>query len=202
MIENTRTGEVTYKGATFAESEHFWLDGMLEVFAHSWDMEKHKIVIETVSYIGIDCRNMCDTSFKIDINEETARDMIRTIKRHAVEAFAKSVLEEKRRIAKGRNCVVVRGRKVPKGTKINVFWVGERPTYRSRNCAWSNETETVAGGYTEDGMKVWIKAEYLEVIDEIKSPDRRNRDRFIKEYVRRNVPQVVRNAARGTKTAE
>lgn len=197
MIENTRTGEVTYKGATFAESEHFWLDGMLEVFAHSWDMEKHEIVIETVSYIGIDCRNMCDTSFKIDINEETARDMIRTIKRHAVEVFAKSVLEEKRRIAKGRNCVVVRGRKVPKGTKINVFWVGERPTYRSRNCAWSNETETVAGGYTEDGMKVWIKADYLEVIDKIKSPDRRNRDRFIKEYVRRNVPQVVRKAARG-----
>lgn len=197
MIENTRTGEVTYKGATFAESEHFWLDGMLEVFAHSWDMEKHEIVIETVGYYGSDSRNMCGTSFKIDINEETARDMIRTIKGRAVEAFAKSVLEEKRRIAKGRNCVVVRGRKVPKGTKINVFWVGERPTYRSRNCAWSNETETVAGGYTSDGMKVWIKAEYLEVIDGIKSPDRRNRDRFIKEYVRRNVPQVVRKAARG-----
>ena len=202
MIENTRTGEVTYKGATFAESEHFWLDGMLEVFAHSWDMEKHEIVIETVGYFGSDSCNMCDTSFKIDINEETARDMIRTIKGHAVEAFAKSVLEEKRRIAKGRNCVVVRGRKVPKGTKINVFWVGERPTYRSRNYEWMNETETVAGGYTEDGMKVWIKAEYLEVIDGIKSPDRRNRDRFIKEYVRRNVPLVVRNVARGMKPAE
>ena len=101
MIENTITGEITYKGATFAETEHFWLDGMLEVFAHSWDVERHEIVTETVGYIGIDCRNMCDTSFKIDINEETARDMIRTIKGHAVEAFAKSVIEEKQRIAKG-----------------------------------------------------------------------------------------------------
>lgn len=202
MIENTRTGEVTYKGATFAESEHFWLDGMLEVFAHSWDMEKHEIVIETVGYYGSDSRNMCGTSFKIDINEETARDMIRTIKGRAVEAFAKSVLEEKRRIAKGRNCVVVRGRKVPKGTKINVFWVGERPTYRSRNCAWSNETETVAGGYASDGTKVWVKADYLEVIDKIKSPDRRNREAFIREYVERNVPLVVRNAARGMREAE
>lgn len=202
MIENTRTGEIAYAGATFAETEHFWLDGMLEVFAHSWDTEKHEIVVDTVVYSGIDCRNMCDTSFKIDINEETARDMIRTIKGHAVEAFVKSVIEEKQRIAKGRNCIVVRGRKVPKGTKINVFWVGERPTYRSRNCAWLNETETVAGGYTEDGTKVWIKADYLEVIDGIKSPDRRNRDRFIKEYVRRNVPLVVRKAARGMKTAE
>lgn len=197
MIENTKTGEVTYKGATFAESEHFWLDGMLEVFAHSWDMEKHEIVIETVGYFGSDSRNMCSTSFKIDIEEGVARDMIRTIKGHAVEAFAKSVIEEKARIAKGKNCVVVRGRKVPKGTKINVFWVGERPTYRSRHYEWMNETETVAGGYTEDGAKVWIKADYLEVIDKIKSPDRRNRDRFIKEYVRRNVPQVVRKAARG-----
>lgn len=202
MIENTRTGEIAYVGATFAESEHFWLDGMLEVYAHSWDVEKHEIVIDTVIYSGIDCRNMCDTSFKIDINEETARDMIRTIKGHAVEAFAKSVIEEKQRIAKGRNCVVVRGRKVPKGTKINVFWVGERPTYRSRNYEWMTETETVAGGYTEDGMKVWIKADYLKVIDGIKSPDRRNRDRFVKEYVERNVPLVVRKAARGMKTVE
>lgn len=202
MIENTRTGEITYKGATFAESEHFWLDGMLEVFAHSWDVEKHEIVIDTVIYSGIDCRNMCDTSYKIDINEETARDMIRTIKRHAVEAFAKSVTEEKQRIAKGRNCIVVKGRKVPKGTVVNVFWVGECPTYRSRHYDWSNETETVAGGYTEDGTKIWIKADYLKVIDGIKSPDRRNRDRFIKEYVRRNVPLVVRKAARGMKTAE
>lgn len=201
MIENTRTGEIAYVGATFAESEHFWLDGMLEVFAHSWDMEKHEIVIDTVVYSGIDCRNMCDTSFKIDINEETARDMIRTIKASAAKAFAEAVIEEKQKIAKGRNCIVVKGRKVPKGTKINVFWVGERPTYRSRNYEWMNETETVAGGYTEDGMKVWIKADYLKVIDGIKSPDRRNRDRFIKEYVRRNVPQVVRKAARGN-TAE
>ena len=202
MIENTITGEITYKGATFAETEHFWLDGMLEVFAHSWDVERHEIVTETVGYIGIDCRNMCDTSFKIDINEETARDMIRTIKGHAVEAFAKSVIEEKQRIAKGRNCIVVKGRKIPKGTVVNVFWVGERPTYRSRHYDWMNETETVAGAYTEDGTKVWIKTDYLKVIDGIKSPDRRNRDRFIKEYVERNVPLVVRKAARGMQTAE
>lgn len=201
MIKNTRTGEIAYVGATFAESEHFWLDGMLEVFAESWNMETHEIVSTQVGYFGIDCRNMCSCEWKIDISAEAARDMIRTVKRNAAKAFAESVIEEKQRIAKGRNCVVVRGRKVPKGTKINVFWVGERPTYRSRHYDWMNETETVAGGYTSDGMKVWIKADYLKVIDGIKSPDRRNREAFIREYVERNVPWNVRNAARGMKEA-
>ena len=202
MIENTRTGEIAYVGATFAESEHFWLDGMLEVFAESWNMETHEIVSTQVGYFGIDCRNMCPCEWKIDISAEAARDMIRTVKRNAAKAFAKSVIEEKQRIAKGRNCVVIKGRKVPKGTKINVFWVGERPTYRSRHYDWMNETETVAGGYTSDGMKVWIKADYLKVIDGIKSPDRRNREAFIRKYVERNVPLVVRNAARGIRGTE
>lgn len=197
MIENTRTGEIAYKGATFAETEHFWADGMLEVSADSWDIEKHEIVSTQVGYYGIDCRNMYDCAWKIDIGTDAARDMIRTVKASAAKAFADAVIEEKQRIAKGRNCVVVRGRKVPKGTKINVFWVGERPTYRSRNYEWMTETETVAGGYTEDGMKVWIKADYLKVIDGIKSPDRRNREAFIRNYVERNVPLIVRNAARG-----
>lgn len=197
MIENTKTGEIAYVGATFAESEHFWADGMLEVSADSWDIEKHEIVSTQVGYYGIDCRNMYDCAWKIDIGTDAARDMIRTVKASAAKAFADAVIEEKQRIAKGRNCVVVRGRKVPKGTKINVFWVGERPTYRSRNYEWMTETETVAGGYTEDGMKVWIKADYLKVIDGIKSPDRRNRETFIRNYVERNVPLIVRNAARG-----
>lgn len=202
MIENTRTGEIAYAGATFAETEHFWLDGMLEVFADSWDMEQHKVVIQQVGYYGSDCRNMCDCAWKIDISTDVARDMIRTVKASAAEAFAKAVVEEKNRVAKGRNCLVVRGRKVPKGTIVNVFWVGERPTYRSRNYAWMNETETIAGAYTADGMKVWIKADYLKVIDGMKSPDRKSRKAFIREYVERNVPWNVRNAARGTKTAE
>ena len=202
MIENTRTGEIAYAGATFAETEHFWLDGMLEVFADSWDMEQHKVISQQVGYYGADSRNMCDCAWKIDIGTDAARDMIRTIKASAAKAFAEAVIEEKQRIAKGRNCIVTRGRKVPKGTIVNVFWVGERPTYRSRNYDWMNETETVAGAYTADGTKIWIKADYLKVIDGIKSPDRRNRDLFIRNYVERNVPLIVRNAARGMRKAE
>ena len=183
MIENTKTGEIAYAGATFAETEHFWLDGMLEVFAESWNMETHEIVSTQVGYFGIDCRNMCDCAWKIDIGTDVARDMIRTVKASAAKAFAEAVIKEKQKIAKGRNCVVVRGRKVPKGTVVNVFWVGERPTYRSRRYDWMNETETVAGAYTADGTKIWIKADYLKVIDGIKSPDRRNREAFIRNYV-------------------
>ena len=65
MIENTKTGEIAYAGATFAETEHFWLDGMLEVFADSWDIEQHKIVSQQVGYYGADSRNMYDCAWKI-----------------------------------------------------------------------------------------------------------------------------------------
>ena len=88
MIRNTRTGEIAYVGATFAESEHFWLDGMLEVFADSWDIEKHEIVSTQVGYYGNDCCNMCGCTWKIDIGVEAARDMIRTVKASAAKAFA------------------------------------------------------------------------------------------------------------------
>ena len=95
MIENTITGEIAYAGATFAETEHFWLDGMLEVFADSWDMEQHKVVTRQVGYYGADSRNMCDCAWKIDIGTEAARDMIRTVKASAAKAFAEAVIEVK-----------------------------------------------------------------------------------------------------------
>lgn len=64
---------------------------------------------------------------------------------------------------------VIKGRKIPKGTKLEVFWMGERPTYRTKQlrksgCRWANETEMIAGCYNENGEKVWIKTEYLKYL--------------------------------------
>lgn len=69
----------------------------------------------------------------------------------------------------GDNVEVIKGRKVPKGTVLKVFWIGERETYRTRTlkrqgCRWANETETVAGCYNENGEKVWIKSEYCKYV--------------------------------------
>ena len=80
MIENTRTGEIAYVGATFAESEHFWLDGMLEVFAESWDIERHEIVSIQVGYFGIDCRNMCPCAWKVDISTEPRVEIVLSLR--------------------------------------------------------------------------------------------------------------------------
>ena len=69
----------------------------------------------------------------------------------------------------GDNVEVVRGRKVPKGTMLKVFWIGVRDTYRTKTlkrqgCSWANEKEEVAGCYTENGDKVWIKTEYCKYV--------------------------------------
>ena len=190
-------GNVKYAGATFAETEHFWLDGMLEVMADSWDIEKHEIVSEQVGYYGSDCRNMCECSWDIDITTDVARDMIRTYKMKAYADYAKFVADEKKRPVKGRHCEVIRGRKVKKGTRVTVFWIGERPTYKARTCSWVHETETICGCHDEAGNKLWIKAEYLKVLDVIKSPSAKDRDKYVKAYIRRNVPSNVIRVARG-----
>lgn len=70
----------------------------------------------------------------------------------------------------GDNVEVVKGRKIPKGTILNVFWIGERPTYktktlRNRGCRWANETEEVTGCYNKNGEKVWIKVDYCQYVE-------------------------------------
>ena len=106
--------------------------------------------------------------------------MIDTYRIKACKAFEKSVLEEKQKIQKGIKALVVRGRKVKQGTVLNLFWVGERPNYIGRQ-------ELLAGGYTELGQKVWIKAEYLKNITEIKSPNAKERKKFMISYIREHI---------------
>lgn len=69
----------------------------------------------------------------------------------------------------GDSVEVVKGRKISKGTKLKVFWMGERLTYKAQQlrksgCRWANETEMIAGCYNENGEKVWIKTEYLKYL--------------------------------------
>lgn len=173
-----------YEGAVLKIREHMWMDGMLEVFAVVWDMEQHDTKEIQVGYYGIDGNNLCDATAEVDISKEVARDVCRTLKRKAAKAFADSVINAKNAVKSGRNVEVIRGRKIPKGTHLNVFWVGERPTYTARYNSWDKSTERIAGCFNDKGEKVWIKAEYLKVIDEIKSPDANERKRFIKEWVK------------------
>ena len=183
----TRDGKTEYEGLVIRVDEHMWMDGMLEVNAVVWDMDIHATKHIQVGYYGSDGRNLCGAiDVDIDLSREAKRDILRTIKHNeAPKAFERSVIAAKTAISKGTKAEVVRGRKVKKGTKLEVFWVGDRLTYQAQRYGYS-EYETIAGCYDEDGNKVWIRTDYLKNIDPIKSPRAAERKKFIKAYVIEN----------------
>ena len=194
-ILNYETGEATHRGKVTRISTKYWLDGMFQEFAHVWDSEKHEEHIITIGYYGIDGINTYPYVAEVDISTETARDIIKTTKRVATKAFADSVVEYKNTVHKGDHAEVIRGKKIPKGTQLDVFWVGNRPTWKAKNSpSWSyykDETELMAGCYDQQGNKIWIKAEYLKRLNKIDNPTRKERDKYIKSYIEKNLNQMI-----------
>lgn len=173
----------TFKGAVLNIEEHYWMDGMLEETAVVWDSEKQQIDRIQVGYFGCDGQNLCGCGYETDATPETWRQVLRYLRPMAEQAFARSVTEYKNSIHVGTHAEVIRGKKVPKGTKVEVFWIGEKETFRSRQYYWMHETETIAGCYDEAGNKLWIKAEYLKNVDPLKSPNAKEREKFIQWYI-------------------
>lgn len=185
-----KNGVRSFVGCVVEMYDRYYLDGMIEEYAIIWNIKIHKAEIMSVGYYGNDHYNLLgNIRAEVDISTTTARDIIRSTKKEAALTFAKSVQQKKKAIEKGIEAIVFRGRKVPKGTKLSVFWVGERPTYSG------NGTEIIAGGYDENGLKIWIKAEYLENITPIKSPNAHERKKYIKWYVKNNVNRYVLDKA-------
>lgn len=183
-------GNVLYSGAVIKTWDHYWLDGMIEEYAVIWDTENHCYRTITIGYYGSDCRNlMGNIRCEVEVSREVARDIIRTIKKLAVGSYCTSVLNKKKAIEKGITAEVVRGTKVKKGTKVEVFWVGERPKYAGYG------VEIIAGCFDENGNKIWIKAEYLKNILPLKSPNTKERKKYLEWYLRTNVNKSVRMAA-------
>lgn len=181
-------GNKTYVGAVIGQRTHYWLDGMVDEYSIVYDKETNTIKEIQTGYIGGDGYNFMEMAAQIDLDAENARAALRVIKEEAKVEYAVSVAREKKAVKAGRQAEVIRGRKVKKGTILKVFWIGERPTYFAQRNPWSKETEMIAGCYDEAGNKVWIKAEYLKNITEIKSPSVRERNEFIKAYVHRYFP--------------
>lgn len=75
-----------------------------------------------------------------------------------LEALAAEIKNEQERltVGRGKKVVVVRGRKIPKGTTGECFWVG---TTHSQYGAQER-----AGFTTEQGETVWIAKSHLEVV--------------------------------------
>lgn len=187
----TRDGVVSYAGAVIETWERYWLDGMLSEYALVWNLEKHEYETVDIGYYGSDCHDFIGIKAEVEVSTEVARDIIRTLKTRARESFCKSVQAKKEKIEPGIKVIVVKGRKIPKGTKLEVFWIGEKPTYTGYG------TELLAGCKDGTGNKIWIKAEYLKNITPLKSPTASERKKYLKWYVKENAGDMVIQAAKG-----
>lgn len=183
-------GIKSYEGQVIRIDDHMWSDGMYEEWAVIWNPETHSEESYTIGYYGSDCRNLHgDTSATVEVSPEIARDIIATKTAAAERAFAEKVERENNTPRKGDRAEVVRGRKVKKGTQLEIFWIGERPNYMG------TDTETIAGCYDDNHNKVWIKAEYLKPLTKRPEPTAEEREDFIDYYIRRYTDEIVRLAA-------
>ena len=178
-----KNGEVLYSQCVMEETSHMWMDGMEDVYVYVWDNDTNTIKHIQVGYYGADGCNLMGIGWDIDISLENARKVVKYLKTLAYNEYCKSVIAYKNGVRKGSHVEVIRGRKIPKGTKLEVFWTGERPTYQARGCSWIHDTELIAGCWDESHDKVWIKCEYLKVLDDIKSPNAKERKQFINKWV-------------------
>lgn len=176
----------SYVGCVYREKEHMWMDGMLEVLAYAWDIKNHETKQIQVGYIGIDGRNMNDTGWDIDLTKEIAHDMIKTYRAEAIKEIGEREAIDRYLPRIGKKCMVIKGRKVSKGTVLTPFWIGEKPKFRE----WEG-MEKIAGCYTEDGSKVWIKAEYLKAIETPDSLNRKQRKQLVNKFFRKYYPEAI-----------
>lgn len=186
-----RKGVISYSGAVLKTWDRYWLDGMISEYALVWDIEKHEYRTVDIGYYGSDCCDLIGITAEVEVSVEVARDIIRTLKAEAVHSFCRVVEAKKKKIEPGIKARVIRGRKIPKGTELEVFWVGERPTYTGYG------TELLAGCKDKTGNTVWIKENYLENISPLKSPVAAERKKYLKGYVKRNAGDMVIEAAKG-----
>lgn len=184
-------GSRKYEGAVIKTWDRYWLDGMISEYALVWNLEKHEYKTVDIGYYGSEGYDFIGVRTEIEISTEVARDIIRSTKQMALISYSRVVQEKKRKIEPGIRALVVRGRKIPKGTELEVFWVGERTTYTGYG------TEKIAGCRDEAGNKVWIKTEYLKNITPLKSPAATERKKYLKWYVRENTEHLVLQVAKG-----
>lgn len=94
-----------------------------DFYAVCWDEAQGRVV--TVMYDTTRCGGL-GTAY-IDATEENVRKAYRYYKNDARTFFDKVFnIEQAKKVYKGNEVVVVRGRKIPKGTVGKVFWVGTK----------------------------------------------------------------------------
>lgn len=95
---------------------------------------------------------------EIDATPEVARKVYRYLYKCGKARFDDQYNEEQaKEVRKDDTVIVVRGRKVQKGTMGKVFWIGKRYNYYTR-------TNELRVGIEFDGQREFLPAEYVEVV--------------------------------------
>ena len=126
-----------------------------DFYATCWDEETGSVV--EVEYDTTRCGSF--GSAEIDITIENLRKVYRYYYRIGRSLFdGRTKIKEAKAVRKGDQVVVVKGRKIPKGTVGTVFWTGTR--YNPYRGTQENRAGIEVG---EDRM--FIPLEYIEAIE-------------------------------------
>ena len=143
--------DIQYQGCVLDTYEH---NGAWDSdwYALCWDREKRKIV--EVEYDTTRCGG--SGKAEIDATEEVLREAYRYFYQTERERFDKVWnAKQAKEYEKGDEVIVIKGRKIPKGTVGKVFWKGQSFNPYSRQYE-----ERV--GIEIDGERKFLSAEYVE----------------------------------------
>ena len=151
-------GNVTYQGCVFNLWEHnsyndsdFYADVIDPITG-----EIKSIEYDTTRYAG------CGTAqANIDLTKENYYTYLQNSYEKQLNEFVKKYQDDLRKVDKDKKVIVVKGRKVPKGTEGVVFWVGTQ-NYDKYNR--SGYEVTRIGIKDEFGKIFWTSASNVEVI--------------------------------------
>lgn len=155
-----------------------------DFYADVWDEETQDV--KSILYDTTRCGGWGNA--EIDITIENLRKVYSHYRKSTVAHLNRKNEEIAKTPQKGKTVVVVRGRKVPKGTRGIVFWIGEQFNQ------FSNKQEIKAGIKTEDGQKYFLLAEYLEVENwEQYVVHGKERKDVIRRSLMNNIPYFLRD---------
>lgn len=149
--------ETTYQGAVLLTREENYHDDS-DFYALVWDETEQRIKrVDYATTRGWTYLN----SAKVDATPEAREKAAQYNEIRQLEVWARENHWQSSLPLKGRKVRVVHGRKVAQGTEGQVFWY--QPYQRDLWPAWKRAARV--GLLLKDGSRVFVAADYVEVID-------------------------------------
>lgn len=181
--------KVTYEGCVLSTYERNGYEDS-DWYAICWDEEKQKVV--EVEYDTTRCGG--GGVAEIDATIETVRKAYRYYKSVGKSIFDTTVNEaQAKKTRVGDEVVVVRGRKIPKGTVGKCFWLGTRYNPYSRN-------DEKRAGIEINGDRVFVPEEYIVPVNwKDRLMTGKSRKQALRAYAVGSLPVYYRYVCNGNK---